>query len=136
MNSMKLEDHGFSYKIAFLEWHIEKLIEGTQNYKEDRVKILKAVKLLSPWIFTLQIKINCPDINIEEISHFLYNVIHLKVRCTEGKILDYKKKIVGMKFTEARDIAESLKNAQNLVQIIINSAHSQPNRQPNRRLAL
>jgi len=29
--------------------------------------------------------------------------------------LDYKKKIVGMKFTEARDIAETLKSAQNLV---------------------
>jgi len=29
--------------------------------------------------------------------------------------MDYKKKIVGMKFTEARDIAETLKSSQNLV---------------------
>lgn len=66
---------------------------------------MNAVKILSPWIFTLEIRINSADINIEEICQYLYNLINLKVRCAEGKNLDYKKKIVGMKFTEARDIA-------------------------------
>jgi hypothetical protein len=42
---------------------------------------------------------------MEEICKYLYNLVTLKVRCAEGKNLDYKKKIVGMKFTEARDIA-------------------------------
>jgi hypothetical protein len=30
---MKLEDHGFSYKIAYLEKYIEKLLENTESYK-------------------------------------------------------------------------------------------------------
>lgn len=29
--------------------------------------------------------------------------------------MDYKKKIIGMKFTEARDLAEILKSSQNIV---------------------
>ncbi len=65
----------------------------------------EAAKALSPWIYTLEIKINAPDLNMEEICNYLYNLVTLKVRCAEGKNLDYKKKIVGMKFTEARDIA-------------------------------
>ena len=72
---------------------------------------------MSPWIFTLEIKINAPDINLYEVCQYLYNLINLKVRCAEGKNLDYKKKIVGMKFTEARDIAETLKSSQNLVKM-------------------
>jgi len=31
--------------------------------------------------------------------------------------MDYKKKIAGMKFTEARDIAETLKASQNLISV-------------------
>lgn len=76
---------------------------------------MNAAKILSPWIFSLEIRISAPDINIQDICQYLYNLISLKVRCAEGKNLDYKKKIVGMKFTEARDIAETLKDAQNLV---------------------
>ncbi len=84
---------------------MERLLENTSSYKENSSKIVNAVKILSPWIFSLEIKINSPDLNIQEISQYLYNLINLKVRCAEGKNLDYKKKIVGMKFTEARDIA-------------------------------
>jgi hypothetical protein len=80
---------------------------------------MNAAKILSPWIFSLEIKINSPDLNIQEICQYLYNLISLKIRCAEGKNLDYKKKIVGMKFTEARDIAETLKDAQNLVSILL-----------------
>ena len=112
---MKLEDHGFSFKIAFLEIYIERMLENCQSYNQDRLKIIEPVKVLSPWIFTVEIKINAPDLNIEEICKYLYNLIHLKIRCSEGKNLDYKKKIIGMKFTEARDIAEMMKSAQNLV---------------------
>ena len=65
----------------------------------------EAAKALSPWIYTLEIKINASDLNIEEICNYLYNLVTLKIRCAEGKNLDYKNKIVGMKFTEARDIA-------------------------------
>ena len=72
--------------------------------------------MLSPWIFSLEIKINCPDINIHEITQYLANLIHLKVRCAEGKNLDYKKKIVGMKFTEARDISEAVRVSQDMVE--------------------
>ena len=75
------------------------MIENCQSYKEERAKILNAVKALSAWVFTLEIKINAPDINLFEICQYLYNLINLKIRCAEGKNLDYKKKIVGMKFT-------------------------------------
>lgn len=114
-SSLKLEDHGFSSKIAYLEKYMEKLLENTGSYKDNCAKIMNAAKILSPWIFSLEIRINAPDINIQDICQYLYNLISLKVRCAEGKNLDYKKKIVGMKFTEARDIAETLKDAQNLV---------------------
>jgi hypothetical protein len=123
-NSLKLEDHGFSFKIAFLEIYIERLLENCQSYKQDRPKIIEAAKVLSPWIFTLEIKIDAPDLNLEEVRKYLYNLINLKIRCSEGKNLDYKKKIVGMKFTEARDVAEILKAAQNLVRTHLCSSSS------------
>ena len=84
---------------------MEKLLENTDSYKENAVRIMNAARILSPWIFSLEVKINAPDINIQEVCQYLYNLISLKIRCAEGKNLDYKKKIVGMKFTEARDIA-------------------------------
>jgi|688.fasta_scaffold198768_2 hypothetical protein len=102
---MKLEDHGFSFKIAYLEKYMERLLENTDSYKDNAVRIMNAARILSPWIFSLEVKINAPDINIQEVCQYLYNLISLKIRCAEGKNLDYKKKIVGMKFTEARDIA-------------------------------
>lgn len=60
-------------------------------------------------------KINANDIKIEEIMKYLSNVIQLKVRSAEGKNNDYKKKIIGMKFVEARDLCEVLKNTLSLV---------------------
>ena len=84
---------------------MERLLENTDSYKENSIRIMNAARILSPWIFSLEVKINAPDINIQEVCQYLYNLISLKVRCAEGKNLDYKKKIVGMKFTEARDIA-------------------------------
>lgn len=63
----------------------------------------------------MEVRINAPDINIQDITQYLTNLVHFKVRCAEGKNLDYKKKIIGMKFTEARDIAECIKGAQDMV---------------------
>ncbi len=48
---------------------------------------------------------------------FLSNLISLKIKSAEGKNNDYKKKIIGMKFVEARDLAEVLKNSLSLVSI-------------------
>ena len=81
------------------------------------------MKIFCPWIFTLEIKINSADLDIDEVFKYLYNLINLKIKCSEGKNQDYKKKIIGMKFAEARDLSETLRISQNLVnskQAIIN----------------
>ena len=80
-NTLKLEDHGFSYKIAYLERYIERLIENTENYRDNASKIVRAAQLLSPWVFTLEVRINSTELNIQEICQHLYNLISLKVRC-------------------------------------------------------
>jgi hypothetical protein len=46
---------------------------------------------------------------------YLTNVISLKLKSAEGKNNNYKKKIIGMKFVEARDLAEVLKNSLSMV---------------------
>jgi len=60
-------------------------------------------------------KINANDLKIDEILKYLSNVISLKVKSAEGKNNDYKKKIIGMKFVEARDLAEVIKSSLSLV---------------------
>lgn len=119
INSIKLEDHGFSYKIAYLEKYLEKMLEASISYKEDRQKIISIVKIFAPWIFTLEIKINSSDLAIDEVCKYLYNLIHFKIKCSEGKNQDYKKKIIGMKFAEARDLSETLRVSQNLVKYLL-----------------
>ena len=116
--SMKLEDHGFSFKVAYLEKYVENMIEGCTSFKQNRPKLIKTLKVLSAWIFSLEVRINAPDLNLQEIVQYLFNLVNLKVRCSEGKNLDYKKKIIGMKFTEARDIAESIKGTQDMVGLV------------------
>lgn len=50
-------------------------------------------------------KLNANDLKIEEVMRELSNITDLKIRSGEGKNNDYKKKIIGMKFVEARDIS-------------------------------
>jgi hypothetical protein len=50
-------------------------------------------------------KINANNLRIDEVLKYLSNVISLRIKSAEGKNTDYKKKIIGMKFTEARDLA-------------------------------
>jgi hypothetical protein len=44
-------------------------------------------------------KINANDFRIDELMKYLTNVISLRIKSAEGKNNDYKKKIIGMKFT-------------------------------------
>jgi acid stress-induced BolA-like protein IbaG/YrbA len=44
-------------------------------------------------------KINANELKIDEILKYLTNVINLQIKSVEGKNSDYKKNIVGMKFT-------------------------------------
>ena len=46
---------------------------------------------------------------------FLTNIIGLKIKSAEGKNNNYKKNIIGMKFVEARDLADVLKSSVDLV---------------------
>ena len=54
---------------------------------------------MNPWVFSLEIKINAPNLKLDEICQYLTNVVNLRVKVSEGKNTEYKKKIVGLKFT-------------------------------------
>ena len=70
--TIKLEDHGLSWKVAYLEKYVERVLEETENYlSESRDDILKIIKVINPWIFSLEVKIIAPDLNIEEICKYL-----------------------------------------------------------------
>lgn len=71
--------------------------------------------MISPWIYNLDIKINASDFKINEVCKYLTNTVSLKIKCSEGKNTDFKKKIVGMKFTEADDVSNVLTYMPNLV---------------------
>lgn len=71
--------------------------------------------MVNPWVFKLEIKINAPNLKIDEICQYLTNVVNLRIKASEGKNTEYKKKIVGIRFTEARDISEALKYTNCLV---------------------
>jgi hypothetical protein len=60
-------------------------------------------------------KINANNLKLDEILRFLSNIISLKIKSAEGKNNNYKKNIIGMKFVEARDLADILKSSVDLV---------------------
>lgn len=66
---------------------------------------MKLIRIVYPWIFNLEIKINSNNFKLDEVLKFLTNIIGLKIKSAEGKNNNYKKNIIGMKFVEARDLA-------------------------------
>ena len=122
---IKLEDHGLSWKVAYIEKYIERKVEELLEYgEESRQELLETLKVINPWVFNLFIKINAPELRLSEICFYLSNVINLRVKCAEGKNTEYKKKISGMKFTEARDVSEILRLSPNLVPLPLSSSPS------------
>lgn len=102
--------------MAYIEKFLERKIESVCEYSEsEREELIEILKVVNPWVFNLQIKINAPNLKLDEICRYLSNVVNLRIKCSEGKNTDYKKKIVGLKFTEARDISEILKSSPSLV---------------------
>lgn len=77
--------------------------------------MIKTLRVINPWVFSLDLKINASELRVNEICRFLTNIVNLKIKCSEGKNTDFKKKIVGMKFSEARDICDVLSCMPNLV---------------------
>lgn len=76
-----------------------------QYAEEERDDLLSILKIVNPWVFKMELKINAPNLRLDEICKYLTNIVNLRIKCSEGKNIEYKKKIVGMKFTEARDIS-------------------------------
>jgi hypothetical protein len=72
----------------------------------------------------LEVKINSNNFKLDEVLKFLSNVISLKIKSAEGKNNNYKKNIIGMKFVEARDLADVLKSSVDLVILLLFSSHS------------
>ena len=83
---IKLEDHGLSWKVAYIEKYIERKVEELLEYgEESRRELLETLKVINPWVFNLFIKINAPELRLSEICFYLSNVINLRVKCAEGK---------------------------------------------------
>lgn len=75
----------------------------------------ETVRLINPWIFSLELRRMPAEVDFKSIADFLPNLTDLHLKYTEGINAEYKKQVFGMKFAEAANLSEMLKCANNLV---------------------
>ena len=56
------------------------------------------MKIISPWIFTLEFKKLPQALDFNSISLYLPNLVDLKIKYSDSSAAEYKKQNLGMKF--------------------------------------
>lgn len=75
------------------------------------------MRLISPWIFNLELRRMAPELDFKAIADFLPNLTSLHLKYVEGTNVEYKKQVFGMKFAEAANLSEMIRSGNNLVQL-------------------
>ena len=70
---------------------------------------------ISPWVYTLEFKKLPQGLDFNTIAMYLPNLVDLKIKYSDTTAAEYKKQNLGMKFGEASNLSETIKNCNNLV---------------------
>jgi hypothetical protein len=115
LKNCRREDHGLSYKQAYIERHIQRLLEehkaeaGVEELKKElfacryEVFCLNITKLMSHLDMSIVFK-NLPNLSYLTIT---YGAKHVG--------MDYERPLFGMKMSDAKIFSDCLRQTQNLI---------------------
>ncbi|KAL4433130.1 hypothetical protein ABPG74_010825 [Tetrahymena malaccensis] len=122
--SINIEEHGRSWKVAYLERYMEEFLTNIQNADDPNKKqILQAeLKAAASWIHTLNLQNINQNIDIDFICKYLPLLTSLTLTYgTKYSGMDYNKQSVGMKLSEAANLGEAIKNCYSLLSLNISA---------------
>ncbi|KRW99664.1 hypothetical protein PPERSA_03465 [Pseudocohnilembus persalinus] len=123
---IKLEDHGLSWKTAYLERHLEELLQGAEFPQKD--KLIQKLNACAYWVHTLNLTRirNSAELDLELIVKYLPVLTNLTVSYgmksietdelfPNDKKTEFQRQNLGIKLQEAAKLGEAIKISQNLI---------------------
>jgi len=118
LKRLKKEQHGNSYKQAFIEKYIEKMLEEFHSNSEDSVKELtKKLNAARFEVFCLTIS-RLQHLDISIVFEYLPNLAFLTLTYGAKHVgMAYERPLFGMKMSDAKILKDCLRRTQSLCQI-------------------
>ena len=120
LENCKKEDHGNSYKQAFIERYLETLLE---KHKSDgnSANLLEELSACRYDWFSLNItQLLSPHIDMLVVFNCLPNLSYLSLTYGAKHVgMEYDRQLFGMKMSDARDFSECLRTTQALVKLAL-----------------
>lgn len=115
IKNCRKEDHGLSYKQAFIERHIQKLLE--EHKAEAGIEELKRELWAARYeIFCLQIPSLTSHLDTSILFRGLPNLSYLTLTYGAKHVgMQYERPLFGMKMSDAKIFAECLRSTQSLI---------------------
>lgn len=115
LKNCRKEDHGLSYKQAFIERHIQKLLE--EHKAEAGVEELKKDLWAARYeVFCLKISQMTSHLDMSVVFRNLPNLSYLTLTYGAKHVgMEYERPLFGMKMSDAKIFAECLRSTQSLI---------------------
>lgn len=117
---INIEEHGSSWKVAYLERHTEEFLSNLDIKDEnDRLAAIKSeLKPASSWIRQLKIFNMLQPLDMELITRLLPCLTSLALTYgMKNSGMEYNRQSLGIKLSEAANLGEAIKNCQNLLEL-------------------
>ena len=115
LKNCRKEDHGLSYKQAYIERHIQKLLED--HKAESGIEELKKDLYASRYeVFCLVISQLLSHLDMGIVFKMLPNLSYLSITYGAKHVgMEYERPMFGMKMSDAKIFAECMRSSQNLI---------------------
>ena len=115
LKNCKKEDHGGSYKQAFIQRHIQRLLEAhkAEASVEELKRELEAARYE---IFCLRISQMLSHLDMGIVFRYLPNLAYLSLTYGAKHVgMEYERPLFGMKMSDAKIFSECLRSTQSLI---------------------
>ena len=117
LKNCKKEDHGGSYKQAFIERRIQDLLESHKD-EASIPELVKELEAARYEVFSLKISQLLSHLDMSIIFQYLPNLSHLTLTYGAKHVgMEYERPLFGMKMTDAKIFSECMKISQSLVHL-------------------
>lgn len=115
LKNCKKEDHGLSYKQAFVERHLQAVLEG--HKAEASIEELKKELEASRYeVFCLRINQLLSHLDLSIVFRYLPNLAYLTLTYGAKHVgMEYERPLFGMKMSDAKIFSECMRSTHSLV---------------------
>lgn len=115
LKNCKKEDHGGSFKQAYIERRIQSLLES-QKDEASMGELIKELDAARYEVFCLKISHLISHLDMSVVFRYLPNLAYLTLTYGAKHLyMDYERPLFGMKMSDAKIFSECLRSTQSLV---------------------